>query len=140
MAIRKREDEVFANAVAVDVGACSHWVAEPAQSTDAPVREVGAMTDDLHAMADWPLACKVKVAALECAGMYWIPVYEVLEQRGLQVLVDALQVKYVPGRKSDVRDCQWLQRLMSHGCCGRRFGRPLTCVRSARSRASARCC
>ena len=116
MAMRKQEDEVFPNAAAVDVGASSHWVAVPRHSTDTPVQEFGAMTDDLNAMADWLLACGVDVVALESTGVYWIPVYEVLEQRGLKVwLVDARQVKYVPGRKSDVQDCQWLQKLMSHG-------------------------
>ena len=116
MAIRKREDEVFPNAAAVDVGASSHWVAVPPHSTDAPVGEFGPMTDDLNAMADWLLACGVDVVVLESTGVYWIPVYEVLEQRGLKPwLVDARQVKYVPGRKSDVQDCQWLQKLMSHG-------------------------
>jgi transposase len=116
MAMRKREDEVFPNAAGIDIGASSHWVAVPPHSTDAPVREVGTMTDDLHGLADWLLQCGVEVVALESTGVYWIPVYEVLEQRGLKVwLVDARQVKYVPGRKSDVQDCQWLQKLMSHG-------------------------
>jgi transposase len=116
MAMRKREETVFPNAAAVDIGASSHWVAAPADRCDAPVREFGTMTDDLGAMADWLLACGVDVVALESTGVYWIPVYEVLEQRGLQVwLVDARQVKYVPGRKSDVQDCQWLQKLMSYG-------------------------
>jgi transposase len=74
------------------------------------------MTDDLNAMADWLLACGVDTVALESTGVYWIPVLEVLEQRGLKVwLVDARQMKYVPGRKSDVQDCQWLQKLMSLG-------------------------
>ncbi len=74
------------------------------------------MTDDLNAMADWLIACGVDTVALESTGVYWIPVYEVLEQRGLKVwLVDARQMKYVPGRKSDVQDCQWLQKLMSLG-------------------------
>jgi transposase len=117
MAMRKREEDlVFPNAAAVDIGASSHWVAVPPHSTDAPVREFGPMTDDLNALADWLLSCGVDVVALESTGVYWIPVYEVLEQRGLKVwLVDARQVKYVPGRKSDVQDCQWLQRLMSYG-------------------------
>ena len=116
MAMQKREDEVFPNAAGIDVGASSHWAAVPPHSTDAPVREFGAMTDDLNALADWLLSCGVDTVALESTGVYWIPVYEVLEQRGLAVwLVDARQVKYVPGRKSDVQDCQWLQRLMSYG-------------------------
>jgi transposase len=91
-------------------------VAVPRHAADEPVREFGAMTDDLNAMADWLLACGVDTVALESTGVYWIPVYEVLEQRGLKVwLVDARQMKYVPGRKSDVQDCQWLQKLMSLG-------------------------
>lgn len=118
MAVRKRDDDlVFPHAAGIDVGGSSHWVAVPRHACDDPVREFGAMTDDLHAMADWLLlACGVDTVALESTGVYWIPVYEVLEQRGLKVfLVDARQMKYVPGRKSDVQDCQWLQRLMSQG-------------------------
>jgi transposase len=117
MPMRKREDdEVFPNAAGIDVGGSSHWVAVPRHADDEPVREFGAMTDDLNAMADWLLACRVDTVALESTGVYWIPVYEVLEQRGLTVwLVDARQMKYVPGRKSDVQDCQWLQKLMSLG-------------------------
>ena len=115
MAMRKRE-EVFPNAAAVDVGASSHWVAAPPGRTDQPVREFGVMTGNLHALAEWLIECGVDTVALESTGVYWIPVYEVLEQRGLKVwLVDARQMKYVPGRKSDVQDCQWLQKLMSFG-------------------------
>ena len=116
MAMRKREEQFFPNAAAVDVGASSHWVAVPPDRSDDSVHEYGAVTDDLNAMADWLLACKVDTVALESTGVYWIPVFEVLEQRGLKVfLVDARQMKYVPGRKSDVQDCQWLQKLMSLG-------------------------
>lgn len=117
MAMRKRDEEVvFDNAAGIDVGGSSHWVAVPRQACDEPVREFGAMTSDLNAMADWLLACGVDTVALESTGVYWIPVFEVLEQRGLKVwLVDARQMKYVPGRKSDVQDCQWLQKLMSLG-------------------------
>ena len=116
MAMRKREDEVFPNAAAIDVGASSHWVAAPPHLSDNPVRESGPMTDDLNATADWLIACGVDTVVLESTGVYWIPVYEVLEQRGLKVwLVDARQMKYVPGRKSDIQDCQWLQKLMSLG-------------------------
>jgi transposase len=118
MAMRKREDspEVFPNAAGIDIGGSSHWVAVPRSASDEPVREFGTMTDDLNAMADWLLVCGVDTVALESTGVYWIPVYEILEQRGLTVwLVDARQMKYVPGRKSDVLDCQWLQKLMSLG-------------------------
>ena len=107
MAMRKREDdEVFLNAAGIDVGGSSHWVAVPPRADDEPVREFGTMTDDLNTLADWLLACGVDTVALESTGVYWIPVYEVLERRGLTVwLVDARQMKYVPGRKSDVQDC-----------------------------------
>jgi len=118
MAMRKREDdnEVFPNAAGIDVGGSSHWVAVPRHADDKPVREFGVVTDELNALADWLLSCGVDTVALESTGVYWIPVYEVLEQRGLTVwLVDARQMKYVPGRKSDVQDCQWLQKLMSLG-------------------------
>src|SRR6202012_6008863 len=118
MAMRKREDssEVFPNAAGIDIGGSSHWGAVPKGGAEEPVREFGTMTDDLHEMADWLLACGVDTVALESTGVFWIPVYEVLEQRGLTVwLVDARQMKYVPGRKSDVMDCQWLQKLMSLG-------------------------
>ena len=117
MAMRKREEEVvFPNAAGIDVGGSSHWVAVPRHASEEPVREFGAMTGDLNALADWLLACEVDTVALESTGVYWIPLYEVLERRGLRVwLVDARQLKYVPGRKSDVLDCQWLQKLMSLG-------------------------
>ncbi len=117
MAMHKRGDEVvFPNAAGVDIGGSSHWVAVPTHLAEEAVREFGVMTDDLNAMANWLLACGVDTVALESTGVYWIPVYEVLESHGLEVwLVDARQMKYVPGRKSDVQDCQWLQKLMSFG-------------------------
>lgn len=120
MAVRKREDEVFPNAAGIDIGASSHWVAVPRHLAEAagdePVREVGAMTGDLNALARWLVKLGVDTVAVESTGVYWIPVFEILEQHGLQVwLVDARQMKYVPGRKSDVQDCQWLQKLMSLG-------------------------
>lgn len=119
--MRKRPDEVFPNAAGIDVGGSAHWVAVPPhlaeQVQQCPVfREFGAMTDDLNAMADWLLSLGVDHVALESTGVYWIPVFEVLEARGLTVwLVDARQTRNVPGRKSDVLDCQWIQKLMSLG-------------------------
>jgi len=116
MAMRKRNDEVFPNAAGIDVGGSSHWVAVPRHLAEQAIREFGTVTDELNAMADWLLGCGVDTVALESTGVYWIPVFEVLERRGLTVwLVDARQLRYVPGRKSDVQDCQWLQKLMSLG-------------------------
>jgi transposase len=135
MAMRTR-DEVFPNAAGIDVGASSHWVAVPPHLDDRPVREFGVMTTDLHKLADWLIECGVDTVALESTGVFWIPIYDVLEQRGLNVsLVDARQVRNVPGRKSDVLDCQWLQKLMSFGLLRAAF-RPSSqvCVMRAISR------
>jgi len=115
MPMRKR-DEVFPNAAGIDVGASRHWVAVPEERDAQPVRSFGPMTGELQALADWLIACRIDTVVLESTGVYWIPLLEILERRGLKVfLVDARQIKHVPGRKSDVQDCQWLQRLMSLG-------------------------
>src|ERR1700741_4486000 len=82
---RKENPEVFPNAAGIDGGASSHWVAVPRSAAEEPVREFGTMTDDLNAMADWLLACGIDTVALESTGVYWIPGYEELEQRGLTV-------------------------------------------------------
>lgn len=104
------------NAAGIDIGGGSHYVAVPPDRDDEPVREFGSFTADLDALADWLGACGVEVVAMESTGVYWIPVFEVLESRGFQVLlVNARHVKNVTGRKSDVLDCQWLQQLMSYG-------------------------
>jgi hypothetical protein len=120
MAMRKREGKVFPNAAGIDIGASSHWAALPRHLADSagcdPVREVGAMTADSEALAGWLVSLGVDTMAVESTGVYWIPVFEVLEQHALKAwLVDARQLKYVPGRKRDVQDCQWLQKLTSLG-------------------------
>jgi transposase len=103
-------------AAAIDVGATSHWVAVPPETCAESVREFGVFTADLYAIADWLQACKVKRVALESTGVYWIPLFEVLEERKFEVrLVDARKVKNVSGRKSDLLDCQWLRQLHSYG-------------------------
>jgi transposase len=104
------------SAAGIDVGSRSHFVAVPEGRCEQSVREFSSFTDDLHRMADWLLSCGVSTVAMESTGIYWIPVFEILESRGLEVrLVNAHHVKNVPGRKSDVLDCQWLQRLHSYG-------------------------
>ena len=103
-------------AAAIDVGATSHWVAVPPEKCAESVREFGVFTADLYAIADWLKQCGVKRVALESTGVYWIPLFEVLEEKGLEVrLVDARKVKNVSGRKSDLLDCQWLRQLHSYG-------------------------
>lgn len=104
------------NAAGMDVGSASHWVAVPPDRDERPVREFAAFTADLYRLADWLKECGVETVALESTGVYWIPVFQVLEERGFAVkLVDARQLKRVPGRKTDVQDCQWLQQLHSFG-------------------------
>jgi transposase len=104
------------NAAGIDVGAREHYVAVPPDRCEQPVRCFGAFTEDLHKLAQWLLACGVDTVAMESTGVYWIPLYQILEDYGLVVrLVNARQVKHVPGRKSDVQDCQWLQQLESYG-------------------------
>ena len=104
------------NAAGIDIGSASHYVAVPADRDDEPVREFKSFTVDVHKLADWLEACGVDTVAMESTGVYWIPVYEILERRGLTVLlVNARHVKNVAGRKSDVLDCQWLQQLHSYG-------------------------
>lgn len=104
------------HAAGIDIGAEHHLVAVSPESTTNFVREFGTFTPDLHAIADWLVACKVKSVAMESTGVYWIPLYELLERRGFEVrLVDARKARNVSGRKSDVLDCQWLQQLHSYG-------------------------
>lgn len=110
------------NAAGIDVGAASHFVAVPVDRDDEPVREFSAFTTGLHALADWLQACGVATVAMESTGVYWIPLYDLLEERGIEVfLVNAQHIKGVPGRKSDVLDCQWLQQLHSYGLLRRSF-------------------
>ena len=107
---------VNANAAGIDVGAASHFVAVPADRDAEPVREFAAFTGDLYRLADWLRGCGIETVAMESTGVYWIPLFQVLEERGFAVkLVDARQLKRVPGRKSDVVDCQWLQQLHTFG-------------------------
>src|SRR6516165_6610026 len=115
------------HAAGIDIHAAIHWVAvPPGDAPPAPdhaphllahVRSFGTCTADLIALADWLTRCGVTTVAMESTGIYWIPLFELLEARGFEVfLVDPRQSRHAPGRpKSDVLDCQWLQRLHSYG-------------------------
>jgi transposase len=122
------------HAAGIDVHAAQHWVAVPPEAAGPPaadhpphlpphVRPFGACTADLEALADWLAACGVTAVAMESTGVYWIPLFELLERRGFQVsLVDPRQTRQVPGRpKTDVLDCQWIQRLHSYGLLAASF-------------------
>jgi transposase len=113
------------NAAGIDIGSERHLVAVPEGRDDVSVREFGTFTADLEALADWLKKCGVTSVAMESTGVYWIPVFEVLERRGFEVkLVDARHVKNVSGRKSDVLDCQWLQQLHTYGLLAGAFRPP----------------
>jgi transposase len=104
------------NAAAIDIGATSHFVAVPEGRDTVSVREFATFTADLHRLADWLTQCGVDTVVMESTGVYWIPVFELLEQRGFEVLlVDAHRLMHVSARKSDVLDCQWLQELHTYG-------------------------
>ena len=113
------------NAAGIDIGSEQHWVAVPEGRDAVSVRQFGTFTADLLAIADWLTQCGVTTVAMESTGVYWIPLFEVLEARGFEVkLVDARHVKNVSGRKSDVLDCQWLQQLHTYGLLAGAFRPP----------------
>ena len=105
------------DAAGIDVGAKKHLVAVPCDRDPQPVRTFQAFTPELHELAAWLKRCGIKTLALESTGIYWISLYEVLEQYGFEIrVVNARHVKHVPGRtKTDVEDCQWIQKLHSFG-------------------------
>ena len=121
------------NAAGIDCGGAEHYVAVPPDRDPTPVRAFKTFTTELQGLADWLLACGVTTVAMESTGVYWIPLYEILEARGLDVvLVNARHVKNVPGRKSDVVDCQWLQELHSVGLLRGSF-RPTAAIAALRA-------
>lgn len=109
-------------AAGIDIGSASHWVAIDPSLTEQPVREFVAYTRDLQALANWLVEHKIQTVAMESTGVYWIALFEVLRERGLEVcLVDARATKQVAGRKSDISDCQWIQELHSYGLLKQAF-------------------
>jgi transposase len=108
--------KVHLNAAGIDVGADTHWVAVPEDRDERPVRSFGVFTSDLIALCEWLKACQIQTVAMESTGVYWIPLFQMLERNGFEVrLVNASHAKNVPGRKTDVKDCQWLQQLDTFG-------------------------
>jgi len=109
-------ERIQPDAAGVDCGERSHFVAVPPDRDPEPVREFRTFTAELCRLADWLAQCRIKTVAMESTGVYWIPLYEILEERGFEVvLVNARDVHNVPGRKSDVQDCEWLRELQSVG-------------------------
>lgn len=111
-------EQINTNAAGIDIGAQKHFVAVPPgrdpQGRD--VRHFDTFTTDLYALADWLQQCGIETIAMESTGIYWVPIFEILEQKGFQVrLVNPRSIKHAPGRKSDVVDCQWIQQLHAYG-------------------------
>jgi len=107
---------VHPNAGGLDIGAREIWACVPADRDLEPVRRFGTFTPDLIALVDWFVRCGMDTVAMEATGVYWIPVFELLEARGLKAyLVNAQHLKRVPGRKSDYLDCPWIQKLHTLG-------------------------
>jgi len=121
------------NAAGIDVGNSTHYVAVRPDRDPNPVRRFDCFTADLHRLADWLQQCGVTTVAMQSTGVYWIPVYEILEARGLEVyLVNARYTKNLPGRKSDVQESQWLLKLHTYGLLRNSF-RPTAEIRVART-------
>ena len=110
------------NAAGIDVGSAEHYVAVPAGRDAEPVQKFGSFTADLHRMARWLKACGIQTVAMQATGVYWMALYQILEEHGLQVnVVNAHHTKTLPGRKSDVLECQWLQKLHTFGLLNNSF-------------------
>jgi transposase len=121
------------NAAAIDIGATFHMVAVPPDRDPQPVRRFLAFTADLHRLADWLSRCGIETVSMESTGNFWIPLFEILEARGFHVcMTDPRRLKHVPGRKSDVIDCQWQQQLHTYGLLAPAFRPPdqVVCLRT----------
>ena len=113
---------VHPHAAGIDVGNGAHYVAVRPDRDSQPVRRFECFTADLHRLADWLQSCGVKTVALQSTGVYWIPLYDILEERGFEVyLVNARHTKNLPGRKSDVQESQWLLKLHTYGLLNNSF-------------------
>ena len=130
---------VHADAAGIDVGNASHYVSVAADRDERPVREFGSWTDDLRKMVKWMKSCGITSVVMQSTGVYWIAVYDALEQAGFEVyLVNARGTKNLPGRKSDVQECQWLRKLHTYGLLRKSF-RPPQQIREVRTLWRLRC-
>src|ERR1022692_4701264 len=116
---------VHPNAAGIDVGNPSHFVSVPPERDQTPVREFGSWTADLRSMVEWLKSCGITTVVMQSTGVYWIAIYDLLEQAGFDVyLVNARGTKNLPGRKSDVQECQWLRKLHTYGLLRNSFRPP----------------
>jgi transposase len=116
---------VHPNAAGIDIGNESHYVAIAPNRDPNPVRQFACFTEDLHRLAEWLKSCGIDTVAMQSTGVYWLPAYEILAEQGLEVyLVNARHTKNLPGRKSDVQECQWLLQLHTFGLLNNSFRPP----------------
>src|SRR5437899_1208155 len=137
--IRKMQSEdlclevIHPDAAGIDIGNESHYVAVPPSRDSQAVRRFGCITAELKAMADWLKQCRIHTVAMQSTGVYWIAVFDILEQAGFEVyLVNARDTKNLPGRKSDVQESQWLMKLHTYGLLRNSF-RPSQEIRTMRT-------
>src|ERR1700756_3029982 len=124
---------VHPDAAGIDIGNESHYVAVPPTRDSQPVRCFGCTTTELKVMATWLKQCRIRTVAMQSTGVYWIAVFDILEQAGLEVyLVNARDTKNLPGRKSDVQESQWLMKLHTYGLLRNSF-RPSQEIRVMRT-------
>jgi|SRR5579862_7292126 len=110
------------NAAGIDVGNAEHYVAVPAGRDAEPVQKFGSFTADLHRIAEWLKVCGIQTVVMQATGVYWIALYQILEDHGFEVnVVNAHHTKTLPGRKTDVLECQWLQKLHTFGLLNNSF-------------------
>lgn len=113
------------NAAGIDVGASEHWVSVPSDRDSEPIRRFEAFSRDLNKLADWLKECGIDTVAMESTGVYWIPLFEILEERGFDVhLVNATHLQNVAGRKADWLDCQWIRIVHTYGLLSKSFRPP----------------
>jgi transposase len=118
-------EQINEDAAGIDIGVSDIYVAVPKGRDEESVRRFGTFTCDLNTIADWLASCNIKTVAMEATGIYWLPLYEILESKGFEVyLVNAAHTKNVTGRKSDVVDCQWVQQLHTYGLLQASFRPP----------------
>jgi len=124
---------IHPQAAGIDIGNASHYVAVRPDRDPEPVRRFGCFTADLYRLAEWLKSCGVTTVAMQSTGVYWIPLYDILEERGFEVyLVNARHTKNLPGRKSDVQECQWLLKLHTYGLLNNSF-QPVSQIRMLRT-------
>ena len=122
ISVNQNWEVINPDAAGIDLGSAEHWVAVPPDRDEESVRCFGTFTADLEALVQWLKGCRITSVAMEATGVFWIPIFQILERHGFKVtLANARHLKNVSGRKSDIADCQWIQKLHTFGLIGGSF-------------------